>query len=386
MAPTRRTGALYFAFYAGLAALVPFMVLYFERIGLTGGQIGVLTGLMPAFILLAGPLWSAVADARDRTRGILVAAALGAAACALVVPLANTFWPLFGLVGALAFFASPLAALIDASVLAVLGDARSRYGRLRSWGAVGWGVSAPLVGFLTQSAGVAWAFLVFGILMTITAGVSAGMPPVRAGPREQRGIGELVRMFTNGTWAPFLLAAFAGGVAMTGTSTFLYLRFAELGASDGLVGIAISIATVSEIPVFVGTAWLVRRWKPQTLLLAALGVFVVRLVAYAALDAPLALASIQLLHGASFALMWAAGVHRAAELAPAGRGTTSQGVFNATVAGLGATCGSLLGGVLYDALGASGMFLAFAALVLLAAVPSAWRTYRTADGARLGSG
>lgn len=386
VSPAVRSGALYLMYYGSLAALLPFLVLYFERSGLSGGQIGVLSGLMPAFILTAGPLWSAVADARGRARGLVVVAALGSAALAALVPTTAQFLPLLAIVAALAFFAAPLAALIDASVLAVLGDARDRYGRIRSWGAVGWGISAPLVGILTESVGLAWAFFSFGMLMTVTAGVAASMPRTSSGPRPRLALAAIVRLFANRAWAPFLTASFAGGVAMQGTSTFLYLRLADLGAGETLVGLAITVATVSEVPVFFATTRLLRRWPAQTLLLAALGVFAVRLIAYGLVAAPIALVAMQLMHGASFALMWTAGVQRAAELAPEGRNATSQGVFNATVGGLGATVGALLGGVLYDVLGAGGMFFALAALVAVASIPLGVRTARTAAKRRMASG
>ena len=375
--PSARSGALYFSFYAAMASLAPFIVLYFERVGLTGTQIGVLSGLIPGFILFAGPLWSVLADATGRTRGILVMAALGAAVAGAFVPSVATFWPLLALVGALAFFAAPMGSLIDASVLAVLGPRGERYGSLRSWGAVGWGLSAPLVGLVTESWGLAWAFAIFGVLMTLAAGVARTMPRVDRPTENRPSVAEIVRMFADVRWAPFLLAAFAGGVAMSGTSTFVYLRFAELGAAESLVGLAITLATVSEIPVFFATAWLLRRWRAQHLLLFALGVFAVRLVLYGTLSSPIGIAAVQLLHGASFALMWAAGVHLAASLAPAGRSATAQAAFGSTVGGLGAMVGALLGGALVDVYGTEGMFYALAALVVLAAVPSAIRTVRT---------
>lgn len=380
-----RSGALYFTYFAALASLSPFIVLYFERVGMAGWQIGVLSGLVPAFTLIAAPVWTGFADSRGRVRGLLVFAALAAAATALLVPATGSFPYLLAIVSVLAFFLSPLGGLMDASVLAALGPARSRYGRLRSWGAVGWGLSAPLVGLLTQSVGLAWAFFTFGMVMTVAAGIGATMPAATAGTRERMSVVARIRLFANARWSPFLFAAFAGGVAMSGTSTFLYLRFAELGASESLVGLAITVATISEVPVFVATGWLLRRWRSQTLLLAALGVFAMRLAAYGILEAPLALVGMQLFHGASFALMWTAGVNRAAELAPTGMATTSQGVFNAMVMGLGSMAGALLGGVLYDVLGSRGMFLAFAALVVIAAVPAAWRTRKTSGDAPAGS-
>ena len=64
--------AFYFCFYAAGAALMPFLVLYYESLGLTGRQIGFLAGISPLIALVGGPLWGALADMTNRHKLIWI--------------------------------------------------------------------------------------------------------------------------------------------------------------------------------------------------------------------------------------------------------------------------------------------------------------------------
>ena len=48
----------YFIFYAAMAALSPFLTLYYQSLGLSGTQIGLLAGLVPLTGMLSGTLWT----------------------------------------------------------------------------------------------------------------------------------------------------------------------------------------------------------------------------------------------------------------------------------------------------------------------------------------
>ena len=54
--------------YAGFAFAWPFMVLYYQSLGFSGAQIGVLTGITPLITLLSTPFWTSLADSSGRYR------------------------------------------------------------------------------------------------------------------------------------------------------------------------------------------------------------------------------------------------------------------------------------------------------------------------------
>jgi PPP family 3-phenylpropionic acid transporter len=73
----------------------------------------------------------------------------------------------------------------------------------------------------------------------------------------------------------------------------------------------------------------------------------------------------QALDGPTWGTMWAAGVHRASEIAPRGLGASAQAVYNAVFAGLGGIIGAALGGAIYASWGSAVLFLVAAMMALL---------------------
>jgi PPP family 3-phenylpropionic acid transporter len=103
-------------------------------------------------------------------------------------------------------------------------------------------------------------------------------------------------------------------------------------------------------------------------LLIALAATVVRALAYTVVSDPWMFLVVSLLHGLTFSAMWVAGVSFADSMAPEGLGATAQGLFSAVLLGLGGIAGGLIGGFLYDELGAVAMFRWAAAFALVGLV------------------
>ena len=399
MTPARRPSqvtarAFYFLFFAAIAALLPFLVVFYEGLGLGGREIGLLSAMLPLATLAVGPAWGALADGLGRHRAVASLALAGTAGAGVAVSIGRDVATLLPLVVLFAVFFAPIVPLTDTAVLAGLGSERDRYGRLRLWGAVGFGLASLVAGVAVDRFGLSVAFASFGVLLVLALGVAQrlsweavtrdgqrlrapieAVPPVAAGtgPRPLRAPA-LVRDFLTVRWVALLTAGLLGGMAMAPTGTFLFLYLAERGAGASAVGTALAVATLSEIPVmFFAARWLARV-RPRVLLLASLAVFSLRLALYGALDSTAGLLAVQLLHGPSFALLIVAGVARADRLAIPGRRATGQALFTASVLGLGGVIGSLGGGALYGALGPRPTFLVSAAVLGVAAAALAvWR-------------
>lgn len=347
--------AFYFLAYAAVASLGPFLALYYEQSGLTGRQIGVLTGIFPLIMLISSPLFGAVADASQRHGHILKLAVGGTIAAVFLLRLAHSFVGLLLIVILFAFFFAPIMPLIDKTVLDLLGRRKSDYGRQRLWGSIGWGLAAPTVGWLAERQGLQWPFYAFLVLMSLalltTFGLSAR--PVSLGGPVWRGLGLLL---TDWRWISFLVIIFTAGMGLSIIHNYLFLYLAGLGASKTLMGFALTIATVGELTVMFFSAWLLRAWGTKGLLMLSAGVLALRLLAYAFIQSPWLVLLVQLLHGPTFAAMWMASVSRADEIAPAGLGATAQGVHSSVSMGLGSACGAFLGGLLYEWHGPALMF------------------------------
>lgn len=347
--------AYYFSYYAAMAGLMPFLVLYYRQVGLSGGQIGLLAGLPPFLTWLAAPLWGALADATQRHRQLMVVANVGTIAAVLGLAQAQSLLWLLPLVMAYAVFNAPLMPLVDNSVMALLGERSADYGKQRLWGAVGWGVAGGIAGLLVDRLGISASFFAFALWMTVGLVVALRLPISHAAIGQPFWVG-LAGLLRDRRLVVFLITMLMAGIGMSTVNSFLFLYLEDLGAKASLMGLSLTIATLSELPVFFFSGLLLQRWGARGMLLLSLTVFVLRLAIYAAFPLAEIVLAANLLHGLTFSASWVAGVTYANQIAPPGLGATAQGLFSGVMMGLGAALGALAGGLLYETAGPSAMY------------------------------
>ena len=347
--------AYYFCYYGAAASLIPYLPVYYQSIGLSGKEIGLLVAIPPLVMLVAAPLWGGLADATQQHKRLLMLAIALVLVSVVVLSRVNSFLLFIPVVAAYALFIAPVMPLVDNTVMGMLGKLTGKYGKQRLWGAVGWGIIAPLAGWLVEANSLQWTFYIYLALMTAGLFIIVYLPVKQTGrsPKLRQGLRLLL---LNWQWVLFLLVVLIGGTLLSITSSFLFLFLKDMNASSTLMGLSLTVATISELPVLYFSDRLLRRWSARGLLTLALLITVVRSLAYSSVKAPGWVLLIQLLHGASFSAMWVTGVASANEIAPEGLGATAQGLFSGVFLGLAGMIGGLIGGILYENLGAVMMF------------------------------
>lgn len=347
--------SFYFLYFAAGASLAPFLVLFYRQQGLDEGQIGLLTGMQPLMTLAAASLWGGLADSTRQHRLLLRVAIAGALLCALALSAMADFGGLVLVALAYAFFMAPIIPLVDNSVLELLGDRSERYGRIRLWGAVGWGIAGPVVGRLVDWGGLGYSFYIFALLYLGGFFVTFGLPIAQSSLGGNFWTG-LQTLATNRRWPIFLAVMFVGGMGSATVHNFLFLYMADLNASGWTMGLSLSVATVSEIGVFFFAERLLARWGTVRVLAVALAILALRLLAYSVIHSAGWVLVVQLTHGLTFSAMWVAGVAHAKRLAPPGLGATAQGLLTGVYFGLGGAAGAAAGGHLYQTVGPFAMY------------------------------
>ncbi len=122
------------------------------------------------------------------------------------------------------------------------------------------------------------------------------------------------------------------------------------------MGLAQTLATLSELPVLLFSSRLLKRLKPHSMLMMGMGFIVLRLLVYAAISTPQGVLVSQLMNGLTYAVVWVAGVSYVDQTAPTGISATGQGLFGSMVFGVGSAIGGFSGSMLLEALGGRGMF------------------------------
>lgn len=359
--------AMYLFYYMAFGSLVPFISLFYERMGLSGVQIGTLAAL-PVFVMASTSLlWGMLADAYRLHRRILSAAILLAPAAVFMLSRSTGYLNLLPWVFTYALFASPITPLLDGGALEAAGNSERNYGELRVFGSIGWAAATWLIGTLIQRLGIHWLFTGYIGLMGIAFFITLFQPararllqaPIRRSLRD---------LLARRGFPLFLLSVFCAALTLGTVSPFLSLYLDGIGASEGTIGLAWTLAAITEIPVMLGSGILVRRIKARGLLIVAFVVLAVRWFALSFIQNPFWALMTQLLHGLSFGAYWIGAVNLVNDWAPEGLETTAMAVLTIVASGLASIVGSLLGGFFYDHLGMSLLFrlLSLVALIGLA--------------------
>ena len=354
----------YFLYFAALSALMPFFVLFYQGLGFNGTQIGLLTGIPPLVSLVASPFWTGLADARRWHKAVMGLGILVAVLIIFLLPSFKAFGAVFLSIILFNAFISPVSSLADSGTMTMLGDERAMYGRVRLGGTIGWGLFAPIAGALVENYGLRIGFWTFSGLMLLNFLVSQKFvhSSQDEGESSSGGVGVFL---TDRRWLSFLFISLLGGIGSFSAAAYLFPYMAELGASESTMGLALTISTLSELPIFFLGHRLVRRFGSYGLLTLTLAMFGLRALLYAAVSAPTMVLLVQVFGGMIFPAMWTAGVSYADEHAPAGLKSTAQGLFGAVSFGVGSAVSGFIAGPLLESMGGRGMFLVIGVIILV---------------------
>ena len=352
-----------FLLNAAAACVVPFMVLYYQGLGFTGTQIGILTGITPLITLISAPFWTRLADAKLRHRLIMSIAILVGGLTLFVFPLLSTFVSVLLIAVLLNIFIAPVTPLADSATMFMLGDEKELYSRIRLGATIGFGLAAFFAGFLVQNHGLKFAFWASGALFFLCFIVSQKLVYGQVKTDGPAG-GQIRTLLANPHWLIFLTVAFFGGTSLAVFNNYLFPYMKELGAQESTMGLALTVGVLSEIPVLFFGNRLIKRLKAYGLLMLSMLFIGLRMLLFAASGTPNLVLASQLLNGLTFPIMWVAGVSYADENAPAGMSATVQGLFAAMVFGIGTAVGGLTGGLLLESIGGRGLYTIFGVVVL----------------------
>src|SRR5512147_1450617 len=123
--------SFYFLYFASLSGLVPFFVIFYQGLGFSGAEIGLLTGIPPLITLVASPFWTGLADARRWHKFVMGLGIVISAIAVFLLPFLTDFALVFIAIALFNIFIAPVASLADSATMAMLAEERAMYGRIR---------------------------------------------------------------------------------------------------------------------------------------------------------------------------------------------------------------------------------------------------------------
>jgi len=357
----------WFLALAGTGAWWPYLGLILARRGHDGATVAGLLALMPLARIASGPFWAMVGDRYRMGGRVLQLTSLLSVLAAAALGLVSGVW-LVGLVLLLlSTVRSPVGPLMDAQAVAALqaaGRPSVGYGRIRLWGSIGFLVGSLVAGELATDhadapfvlAVALWASAAVGTFL-LPAGV--GGPPVDLRPA-------LRALLARPGYARFALATALHGATLTSYDGLYALHVEARGLDPGWTGRAIAVGVLAEV-VVLALAGRVLRVDTTRLARFAMLVSVLRWGLTAWVHDPVLLTGVQVLHGVSFGVWWAAGIEETRRSAPAAVAASAQSLYTTLGYGVGPLIGSAVAALLLDRAGTDALFLACAGLSLLAA-------------------
>ncbi len=344
----------YFLYFGAMGVFLPYFNLYCLSIGLTGFQIGSLSAVRAAVMILFSIFWGLLADRKGLRRPIYILCSFASMALWSLFLFTADFRFMLAITIVYGAFYAPIISFLEAFAMDVLGKTKSRYGRTRAWGSVAFIAVVLIMGKLIDRFAVG---IVIALVLAISAAqamAATRMPRIRS--RRQAQPHDAVRLLSGHTLV-FLLCAFLMLVSHGAYYGFFSIHLAQLGHGATFIGVCWALASTAEVVVMVYSARLFG-WLSFTRVLAiSLAAAVVRWgLLYAFQSAPIILIS-QLLHALTYGSFHMAGILYMDELAPAADKTLGQALNNAASYGLGLTVGFFISGTLYEAGNSADLFL-----------------------------
>ena len=382
--PYWRLSGFYFAYFALLGGVAPFLSLYFESLGFAPARIGELVAIPMLMRCIAPNLWGWLGDATGQRLLIVRVGALLTALCFAGIFWRQDYWWLAAIMALHSFFWHAVLPQFEAITLAHLGSQSARYSQLRLWGSVGFILTVVLLGLLLQRAGMAvYPMAMFGIMLLIAVCSTLVPPPPRQpASAAVAGDGFLRRLRQPGVPAFFVAVALMQ-LSHGPYYTFLSIHLEALGYSRGLIGLLWALGVLAEIVLFMFMHRLLAWISLRQLLVVSFALAALRWLLLGTLaEEMLVLLFAQLLHAATFGAFHVASIHLVQQRF--GERYQGQGqALYATLAGIGGALGALCSGYAWAGMGPT---LTFAAAALAAFVGMLLLLLRLHDQSTKGAG
>jgi PPP family 3-phenylpropionic acid transporter len=344
----------YFFYFGAMGIYLPYFNLYCLHIGFTGLQIGSLSALRAAVLIIFSILWGLLADRKDIRRPIYVLCSFASTALWALFLFTTDFR--FMLVITLIYGAlfAPIISFLEAFAMDVLGKTKNRYGRTRAWGSVSFIAVVILLGRMIDRYDVGIVIVLVLVISLAQATAATVMPRIDAQRHTQAH--DAVRLFSVHTMV-FLVCAFLMLVSHGAYYGFFSIHLAQLGYGGSFIGICWALASAAEVVVMINSARLFARFSFKRVLAVSFAAAVMRWGILFAASSALVIMASQLLHAVTYGAFHMAGILYMDQLAPAAEKTLGQALNNAATYGLGLSVGFFVSGALYESGHTAPLFL-----------------------------
>lgn len=349
-----------------------YQTVYLQEVGFSASQLGLLNALTSGVSIASLAFWGMVSDRIRSLRKVLITVLVGGAVLFALIPAIPTGLPsspllLLTLIPVVYFFRGSMSPYAENLLVRNANELRLNYGLLRSVGSFLFTAGGLAITALLPLVGVPSTFWLSGVMMipVVILTLLAREPnaqPAQSVPKEKL---DLSQLFRNKSYVAFLVFGFLFYIAANCEASFFPYFIQGVGVPTDRYVVVLSYRAFLEIPFLLLMVKLRRRFSLGRLVVAAAVLMAVECV-FLGLFAN-SLMSILLcatFFGLGNGLFIGSSLNYLYELAPSHLKASAQAFFSA-VSSVAGVLGNLLGGLVFDAMGAKPFYLFVATLYFL---------------------
>lgn len=372
--------------FTGLAGGMfnPYLTTLFVEQGMNASHVGVMMSIGTLLSIIVQPLWGLMVDRFRQTKLVLV--------LSITVPSLMAYFYSIKIFAVLVLvytisiiFQVTQSPIADSYAVSAAREARTSYGTIRSLGSLGTALGGYAGGLYLSRFEITQLWIPFFVFSAVGALIVLTLSNQTERYKSAVSLSEGFRqLMSNRSFVIFLVACFFVNQTLTAYNSFFVLSFQDAGGSYSLVGVALLLASMTNVPSMLLAAKVVKRIGREKTLVAAAAAYALRWAIQWMFPIPSVMIGIQALHGLSFGLFYVAAVEYVAIASGKQMQATGQSLFNMVFVGLGGIVGNLLNGYLYSKGGPQAMYLACTISALIGAMMLYWITKRAKEpGAQL---
>ena len=371
--PYWRLSGFYFFYFSLVGAFSPYWSLYLQSLEFNALQIGVLMSLSLIVRIFSPSIWGWLADHTGKRIRVVQIAALWGFLCFCGFLLGESFIWMFFVMLLLSFFWSASLPLMEAITLSHLGDHTDKYGRIRSWGSVGFVLTVIGVGYLLENIAIAW-------LIWIVLGLKLGMVifsyqiPEKDMISHVTGHHSVKQICLRPEVLAFLISSLLMLFAHGAYYTFFSIYLVEHAYDKGFIGWLWAIGVICEIGIFFIMPWLMRHFSLKLILIFSFACATLRFLMISwGVEWPIIMVVAQILHAATYGAHHIAAMMVVHQFFRGRHQATGQAIYTSIAYGIGGAIGAISSGYTWDLLGTDRTFFVSSTASFIGLILVAWK-------------
>lgn len=357
----------YFAYYSTTAIYISFMTLYFKSLGYDGAEIGFLTSFPHLLALLTQPIWGAIGDRAKSKNRILILLALGIMISIAMMPLSKSILWVAVIMVVYMIARSNTSTMLDTITFEMLPKTKINYGWARAMGSIGFAIMSVVAGQATKG-GISNMFPLYIGIMAVFVVLVLFIPRVEGHQRREKKKVKVNVLLKNPAVRTLCISGFLYMVPTGFFHSFFSIYFTELGGTNNMLGWAMCLAPLAEIPFLFLAQRIYNKLGAKNLMVMAAGMMTLRwlLLGLACPDTAAAtiMQPLQGIGDTAYTFVLVSYMNEAAPLELKASGQALVGLST----GIATMSGSFLGGILSDFLPLATIFAMGGGLTALAVV------------------